>query len=149
MGTPWDFQEPFCFYPWEPGTGLCTPQSPIENPEAEERNAKCQWSDCTSTFGKREKERDEGAGPDRPLFCYIAKQGQKWNSAHPVQGVHPRTLNGSLRTDPGLRTKGRSAKQKAWKCRSRQNEWDRFFGRVFGYINHMWEKPNWLNMFFI
>lgn len=56
MGTLWDFQEPFCFYPWEPSTGLCTPQSPIENTEAVQRNVECQWSGCTSTFGGRETE---------------------------------------------------------------------------------------------
>lgn len=86
MGTPWDFQEPFCFYPWEPGTGLCTPQSPIENPEAAQRNAKCQWSDCTSTF--RERERDGGIWPDLLVFSYTAMRGQKWNCTHTAKGVH-------------------------------------------------------------
>ncbi|KAK1885398.1 Protein translocase subunit SecA [Dissostichus eleginoides] len=42
------------------GTGLCTPQSPIEIPEAARRNAKCQWSACASTFS----ERDGGTRPD-------------------------------------------------------------------------------------
>lgn len=74
-----------------------------------------------------ERGRDEGARPGRPLFCYIAKQGQKWNSTHSVQGVRLCTLlNGSSRADPGLWTKARAAKQKAWKYKSWQNEWDRF-----------------------
>ncbi|TNN84683.1 hypothetical protein EYF80_005098 [Liparis tanakae] len=37
-------------------SGLCTPQSPIEIPEAARRNAKCQRSDCTSTFSDRDGE---------------------------------------------------------------------------------------------
>lgn len=106
MGTPWDFQEPFCFYPWEPGTGLCTPQSPIENPEAAQRNAKCQWSDCTSTFRERERGRERGreqtrereremevyAGLTSMRSAMLLWGGQKWNCTHTAKGVHLRTL---------------------------------------------------------
>lgn len=68
------------------------------------------WRERERGGGGREgeRQRDGGARPDCPLLFYIANQGQKWNSAHSVQGVHLCTLlERSLQTDPGLWTKAR------------------------------------------
>lgn len=109
MGTPWDFQEPFCFYPWEPGSGLCIPQSPTENPEAAQRNAKCQWSDCASTFRETERWRYKAWPPCVQSHCY---EGQKWNCTHTAKGVHLHELQKiitgwprSLNSEPGRRNR--------------------------------------------
>lgn len=120
MGTPWDFQEPFCFYPWEPGTGLCISQSPPHwNPEAAQRNAKCQWSGCASTLRERESWRYK----DLTSLCSVTllwglevklySHCQRCPSPQTAKDHHWLTLISELR--PGLK------KQNVWKMVEKKN----------------------------
>lgn len=113
MGTAWDFQEPFCYNPWEPGTGLCTPQSPIENPEAAQRNAKCQWSGCTSTF--REREKDGGTRLDLLVLGYAEARSETVLTLLLKVSISTNCKRSSL-ADPDLWATVRPAKQNVWKC---------------------------------
>lgn len=130
MGTPLDFQEPFCFYPWEPGTGLCTPQSPTENPEAAQRNAKCQWSDCTSTFREKKRWRYK-AWPHVQLHCY---EGERRETVLTLLKVSISTnCKRSSLTDPDLWTKARPAKQNVWKCGEKRVKTNKIDLKLYGF----------------
>lgn len=111
VGTPWDFQEPFCFYPWEPGSAPLNPPLRTQRQRRGMLNVNGQTAPAPS---ERERWRYKAWPLSTQLFCY---EGQKWNCTHTAKGVHLHKLQKIITCWPWSLNNGKACTKECVKTR--------------------------------